>query len=134
MVGYSNVNEYISYLIDNQNNVNIIEFVKEINKLKYNIDISFIDEFIELVSKDECCINNLMLEKYGILKLNKGTTRVKELLEQNDFIENEDYRLSNVRESKSGGCTHKNEYYLHPDAFKICLMRSKNTKKYAKYY
>ena len=28
----------------------------------------------------------------------------------------------------------KNEYYLHPDAFKICLMRSKNTKIYAKYY
>ena len=26
------------------------------NKLKYNIDISFIDEFIELVSKDECWI------------------------------------------------------------------------------
>ena len=49
MVHYTNVNEYITYLIDNQNNINIIDFVKEINKLKYNIDISFIDEFIELV-------------------------------------------------------------------------------------
>ena len=43
MSDYTNVNEYISYLIDNQNNVNIIEFVKEINKLKYNIDISFVN-------------------------------------------------------------------------------------------
>ena len=47
MIGYTNVNEYINYLINNQININIIDFVKEINKLKYNIDISFIDEFIE---------------------------------------------------------------------------------------
>ena len=38
MIEYNNINEYINYLIDNQNNVNIIEFVKEINKLKYKID------------------------------------------------------------------------------------------------
>jgi hypothetical protein len=38
------------------------------------------------------------------------------------------------RSLKAGGCTHKNEYYLHPRAFKICLMRSLKTKKYAKYY
>jgi hypothetical protein len=135
MVNYTTILEYINYLIENQININIIDFVKEINKIKYNIDISFIDEFIELVSKDDCCIHHNMLEKYEVLKLNKGTTRVKELLEQNIFIENEDFRLSNVRESASnGGCTHKNEYFLHPRTFKICLMRSKNTKKYAKYY
>ena len=28
----------------------------------------------------------------------------------------------------------KNEYYLHPRAFKFCLIRSLKTKKYAKYY
>jgi len=135
MISYNNVNEYVNYLIENQININIIEFVKEINKIKYNIDISFIDEFIELVNKDECCINNIMLEKYGVLKLNKGTTRVKELLEQNNFIENEDYQLSKVRELRpQGGSSIKYKYYLHPRAFKICLMRSKNTKKYANYY
>ena len=36
------------------------------------------------------------------------------ILEQNDFI--------------------KNEYYLHPKAFKICLMKSLKTRKYADYY
>ena len=48
-----------SYGTRNQININIIDFVKEINKFKYNIDISFIDEFLELVSKDE--INKNML-------------------------------------------------------------------------
>ena len=96
MIGYTNVNKYISYLIDNQNNVNIINFVKEINKLKYNIDISFIDEFIELVSKDECCIEHNMLVKYNVISLKGTTNDVKRLLEQNNFIEKEDYLLRNV--------------------------------------
>ena len=76
-----------------------------------------------------------MLQKYGIISLNKGTTDIKRLLEQNDFIENDDFKLRNVAEFNSkGGRGNKNEYYLHPRAFKICLMRSLKTKKYAKYY
>ena len=39
-------------LIESKRNINIIDYVKEINKLSYNIDIDFIDEFIELVEKD----------------------------------------------------------------------------------
>jgi hypothetical protein len=50
---YTTIEEYNTYLVENQINVNIIDFVKEVNKLEYNIDISFIDEFIELVSKNE---------------------------------------------------------------------------------
>jgi hypothetical protein len=132
---YNSINEYIIYLIDNQVNINIIDFVKEINKLEFKIDISFIDEFIELVSKNECCIHHNMLEKYEILKLNKGTNDVKIMLNQNNFIENKDYNLRNVPEvRKNRGSVIKNEYYLHPRAFKMCLMRSKNKKEYATYY
>jgi len=79
MVLYTTIQEYINYLIENQINVNIIDFVKEINKLKYNIDISFIDEFIELVSKDECCIHHNMLEKYNISNLKGGTGDIKKI-------------------------------------------------------
>ena len=132
---YKSIEEYNTYLVDNQVNVNIIDFVKEINNIKYNIDISFIDEFIELVSKDECCIHHNMIQKYGILTLKKGTTDIKNLINQNNFIENEDFELRNVSELRpQGGTSNKNEYYLHPEAFKICLMRSLKTKKYAKYY
>ena len=55
---YTTIEEYNTYLVENQINVNIIDFVKEVNKIKYNIDISFIDEFIELVSKNEKLIKN----------------------------------------------------------------------------
>ena len=135
MTSYTTINKYNTYLVENQVNINIIDYVKEVNKLKYNIDISFIDEFIELVSKNECCIHHNMLQKYGISKLKGTTNDIKKILEQNDFIENKDFELRNVSQLRpQGGTTNKNEYYLHPIAFKICLIRSLKTKKYAKYY
>ena len=74
---YKSIEEYNTYLVNNQVNVNIIDFVKEINKIKYNIDILFIDEFIELVSKDDCCIHHNMLEKYGICNMKGGSKDIK---------------------------------------------------------
>ena len=133
-MAYKTASEYNEYLIDNQINVNIIDYVKEINKLGLNIDISFIDEFIELVNKNECCIHHNMLQKYGVINLKSCSSDIKRLLNQNDFIEKYDYLICNVADQVSSGTKYKNEYYLHPRAFKICLMRSKNTKLYAKYY
>ena len=75
-----------------------------------------------------------MLQKYGVSNLKGTTNDIKKIFEQYDFIENEDYKLRNVSQFSRGGRGNKNEYYLHPRAFKICLMRSLKTKKYAKYY
>ena len=130
----TNIINYNNYLIGIQKQIDIIEYVKEVNKIEYNIDIDFIDEFIELVSKNECCIHHDLLQKYGICNLKGGSKDIKRLLEQNEFEENKDYLLSNVAEQLSSGKKYKKEYYLHPRAFKICLMRSLKTKKYAKYY
>ena len=91
---YTTIEEYNTYLVENQININIIKYVKEVNKLKFKINISFIDDFIELVSKNECCIHHDMLQTYGIISL-KGTT--------NDFIENEDFKLRNVAQFNSKG-------------------------------
>jgi len=76
-----------------------------------------------------------MLQTYGILNLKGTTNDIKRILEQNEFIEKEDFDLRNVAQVRpQGGTVIKNEYYLHPRAFKICLLRSLKTKKYAKYY
>jgi phage anti-repressor protein len=77
----------------------------------------------------------ICLQKYGISNLKGGSKDIKKLLDQNNFVENEDYNLRKVSEVRENrGSVIKNEYYLHPDAFKICLMRSLKTRKYAKYY
>ena len=52
------------------------------------------------------------------------------------LIENEDYQVANVGQQSetSRGKKYAKEYKLTPYAFKLCLIRSKNSKKYAKYY
>jgi phage anti-repressor protein len=132
---YKSVEEYNSYLVDNQKQINIIDYAKEANKISYNIDISFIDEFIELVNKNECCIHHNMLQKYGIISSKSYTTDIKRLLNQYGMVEQHDFLPRNVAGQKSGrGGANKIDYYLHPRAFKKCLMRSLKTQQYADYY
>ena len=57
--------KFNNQLLEEQRTINIINYVKEVNNLYYKIDISFIDEFINLVSKDECCIYHDKLQKYA---------------------------------------------------------------------
>ena len=117
------INKFNNDLIEQQYTINIIDYVKEVNNRYYQIDIKFIDEFIELVNKDDCCIHHNLLQKYGISKLKGGTADIKKILIQNKFEENKNYTLRNVSESApSGGCTHKIEYYLYPTSFKICFI------------
>jgi hypothetical protein len=84
----TNIINYNNYLIQIQKQIDIIEYVKEVNKIEYNIDIDFIDEFIELVSKNECCIHHNLLQKYGICNL-KGQKRyiTKKKEQLTDYIE-----------------------------------------------
>ena len=49
-------------------------------------------------------------------------------MKQYGFIINKDYLLRNVPVQLSSGTKYKNEYYLHPDTFKICCQRAKNTR------
>ena len=134
MTAYTNAKEYNTYLVNNDIDINIINYVKEVNNLIYNIDISFIDKFLDLVEKDEMCIPHELLIEYGIVTTERSNN-VLQMLDQFDAIENKDYDLLNVQQvRKQGGTVIKKEYTLHPRLFKLCLMRSKNTLKYSKYY
>ena len=69
---------YISTLLIQNSNINIIDFAKQYNLLTKNIDIHFIDEFLELVTKDECCIHHSKLYEYGVLT-DRDTYAVKKI-------------------------------------------------------
>ena len=129
----TSIEEYNQKLVNDRINISIIDYVKAVNDMQYKIDISFIDELLELVNRDDCCIHHEMLIKYGVITANTSG-HIKRTLDQHEFIENKDYKLSDIGQFSLGGRGNTNDYYLHPDTFKFCLMRAKNTKKYARYY
>jgi len=120
-------------LVDENVEINIIDYVKLLNNESYHIDISFIDDFTNLVCKDECCIHHDMLEKYGVLTLSCGTTNVKRIIDQN-VLKVVGCALYNVVDPDKNDPTHKINYFLHPRLFKFILIRSKNNTVYAEYY
>ena len=87
-----------------------------------------------MVESDNFCIHHDMLHLYGVSSLTGGSGDIKKIINQNEFIEDEDYLLRIVSEQHESGTKYKNEYYFCPRAFKICLMRSLKTRKYAEYY
>ena len=133
-MSYSTIEEYNTSLVNNKEDIPIMDYIKVINKLEYNIDISFIDEFIKLVHRKDFCIHHDMLQKYGVLTKIDTTNNIKRILKQNNFKENKDYTVLNVEHRVSSRTIYKNEYYLKPTTFKLCLIRSKNVKLYALYY
>jgi len=125
------IEEFNKKLVDDKSQITIIDYVKQINDLYFHIDISFIDDFMDLVDKDECCIDHNLLHKYGITQLTGGSGDVKKIIERNDGIEGTDYMLNR---SQTASERTQTIYVLHPTFFKKILIRSRNTDKYADYY
>ena len=121
------INDLNVSLVNEQPDITIANYVKQLSKNIFNIDISFIDDFIELVDNDDYIIHHDMLDKYDVLKIT-DTSHVKRLLQQHDFEDGVEY-IS--RPTLSGG---QINYFLKPKCFKIILIRSRNTKKFAEYY
>ena len=124
--------KYIRTLLVQNPKINIIDFAKQYNLLTKNIDVSFVDQFLSMVESDDFCIHHDMLYLYGVLS-ECTTYDVKRLLEQYQFEEGEDYIVNrNIAAAHQGGSI--NNYFLKPDTFKMCLIRSLRTRKYARYY
>ena len=61
------IQAYNQKLVNGNEVITIIEYVKKLNDTFYHIDISFIDDFIELVNKEGFIIHHYMLFKYEVL-------------------------------------------------------------------
>ena len=87
---------YIRTLLIENPKINIVDFAKQYNLLTKNIDVSFIDQFLFMVESDDFCIHHEMLHLYGVSSLTGGSGDVRKFINQNEFIEDEDYRLRKV--------------------------------------
>ena len=61
--------EFNKKLVDENIDINIIDYVIGINDQFFKIDIDFIHDFMDLINKDECCIEHELLFRYGIYQL-----------------------------------------------------------------
>ena len=119
------ISEYNKKLVDNDIDVNIIDYVKNLNEQFYNIDITFIDDFNNLVDKDEACIPQEYLFKYGVLSNTDRSYNIRRLLDQYDL---QDLRPCGCSTLSSETRTDlKTEFLVHPLLFKLILIRAKNT-------
>jgi hypothetical protein len=137
MSQFQTITEFNTYLSDKLRNVKLNEYFKLIHTEFYsNIDISFMNYFLELTNNEnEFIVEHIKLQEYKVINNIKSST-ILQTLNGNYLIENEDYQVHNVMQQSetSRGIKHAKEYHLTPYAFKLCLIRSKNSKEYAKYY
>ena len=137
MSQFNTITEFNTYLSDNLKRVKLNEYFTLIQSQFYsNVDISFMDYFLELCNhENEFIVDHIKLQEYGVLTNINTSKDIKKGLERLMLIENDDYRVGHLSHPvKQGGFSTKNEYKLTPYAFKLCLIRSKNSKEYAKYY
>ena len=78
------IQEFNVKLVQDNIDITIIDYVKKINDMFYNIDISFIDDFVDMVNNDDFIIHHNMLDKYDVIKIT-DTSHVKRLFQQHDF-------------------------------------------------
>ncbi len=137
------IQEYINNNVNNLTKLDMLEFFKHIHANYYNeLDITFMEYFLSLCGKEhEFCVEQEKLIQFGVLSADNKSNHVKRTLtEQLLLVENEDFHLlPNVGQQmkstgKGSGVKYKNVYTLTPYALKLALIRSKNTKVYARYY
>jgi hypothetical protein len=132
------MNTFIDNLANNLIKLDLKDFFKEIHSKYYNsIDISFMEYFLNLVERqNEFCIEHDKLKEYKVINDISRSNDILKTLNSNNLIENIDYLLRNVsrKSETSRGVKHIKQYNLTPYAFKLCLIRAKNSKDYANYY
>ena len=104
------IHEFNQELAASGDCITIVDYVKNLNKKFFNIDLDFIDDFIDFVGKDEYIIHHNMLDKYEVLKIS-NTGHVKRMFEQHDFEEGKEYIC---KPSNSG---YSLDYFLKPKFF-----------------
>lgn len=139
-MSYTTITEFNTYLSNNLTNLHIFKYFKLIHEQFYkDLDISFMEYFLELCkNENEFIVEHIKLQEYKVIN-NIKSCNIKDCLTKSNLIENEDYQVLNVQQSRlnnqHGGYNgNKKQYILKPKAFKKCLIRAKNSQIYADYY
>lgn len=142
MSNFATIEEFNIYASEHITNLTINEYINKVHPLfNKELDISFMEYFTDIIKhRNEFYIHHSKLQDYGVINNIETSAKIERCLEQFNLVKDEDYQVSNVgqvrttAEGQNRGEVIKKVYHLTPYAFKLCLMRAKNTKKYAYYY
>ena len=127
---HEKMQEYNQLLVSQKIELTLVEYITEANSKLLLVDMEFMEEFMDLVGRDDFCIPHELLYKYGALT-ERDSHVIKRALEQYEFVEEKDYQ---VTPTTLRGSVTKNIYMLLPETFKYILIRSLKQRKYADYY
>ena len=136
MKTFETVHELNEYYSDNLICLDLKRYIHKYHKLCHkDLDVSFMDYFLYLCEHpNEIIVEHEKLIEYSIFDSTRSND-IKKRIDSTELEEGVDYRLRNVAQPvPQGGYSTKIHYTLTPEAFKLCLMRSKKQIKYAKYY
>ena len=135
------INQYNNQLVEANREIPLLDYCKELHRRFYsNLDISFMDRFLEFVTKDEICINGNILFELGVLTMKNGSendiSKIKDHLKSKslcDLEEGVDWEFSR-NPGKTLNGRPAQVYMFRPRALKLILIRCRNTYTFASYY
>lgn len=131
----SNVKVYIDDLASRDKGLNLKQFTDYmIEKYKPQMDSSKASEILEMIQDTSCHIPDDKLYEYGVLTMQKSRNNhsndVKRMITAYNLEEDTEYLRRNIAPHSRRSY----KYYLSPEGFNICLMRSKNHPEYARWF
>jgi len=129
----SEITAFNAGLAERQEVLNVRTYLRRLNVavFKEPIDV-FVDDLLDLVVQDTCCIPHDRLVKYGVLSDRNSSTHCERMMKQYELKESRDFAPTLVQSIGAGRPAVV--FLLHPDAFETCLMRAKNTRVYTAFY
>jgi hypothetical protein len=142
----ADVETFNDNLAKTQHRIDIVSYYNKALSELFEIDSEmykkdFASQFLSWVdTPNEFCIPHTELSNYGVLSdkiKDKDSSRAKKFFnDTHSYVEGVDYIVVEETIVNNGlkGQRIKKTYMMTPDVFKMCLMRCKNTRKYADYY
>jgi hypothetical protein len=118
-------------LVSSGTAISLADYIREASALSgFSEEPAFAQEILPLLASDNICIPHTLLVKYGVLSKDRFSAfETARIIGYYGFREGCDYT---TRKVKSGGRGRPaKSYYLHPDAFELCLIRARNTREHA---
>jgi hypothetical protein len=130
-----NILKYNSFLADSSEELDFKEYIIQVNNVSNsNIDFSLM-KLYEYHNRNECCIPHTYLYSFKILSMKRGKYLESDIINLlKSYKEGTDFIVRHTAVKQDKNILINNEYYIHPNAFRIMLMRLHKYTNYINYF